>query len=180
MAGRRLEGELDYSTRSKYMAFELPGRDSMLDIYTDGSGTTAGVIGWAYCFVLDNEIVGHESYWEDDGTSNRAEMLAVINGLRRAAGVNPQVTVYSDSEYVVNGFNAGWIHNWQTKNWKNSRGRPVANRDLWEQLIDLTGRFESVIFKHVKGHSGNKFNEFVDTLAGEARRNGLDNLRLPM
>jgi len=148
-----------------------------MDIYTDGSGTTSGPIGWCYCFVVDNEIIGYEAYWEDDGTSNRAEMIAVIRGLERAdRGTDRSVIVYTDSQYVANAFNLGWIWSWPTKKWKNSRGRPVANRDLWEQLRDLTSRFDSVIFKHVKGHTGNPFNEFCDRKAGEARRNALCHL----
>ena len=75
----------------------------------------------------------------------------------------------SDSTYVVKCFHDNWYDGWQRRNWKNSKGQPVANRDLWEALIPLaldSGR--EVTFSWVKGHSGDRMNDFVDELATEA------------
>ena len=65
-----------------------------------------------------------------------------------------EVQVFTDSEYVCNGFNKGWLKGWLQNGWRNSKGKAVANQDLWEELLALTDA-PNVTFTHVKGHSGN-------------------------
>jgi ribonuclease HI len=92
------------------------------------------------------------------------EVLAVIEALKE----NPEdpIEIVSDSNYVVKCFNDKWYTGWRRRNWKNSQGQPVANRDLWEQLFALTVDTERAItFSWVKGHSGDRMNDFVDELA---------------
>ena len=94
--------------------------------------------------------------------------MAVIKAL--ALLTRPcKVEIYSDSAYVVNAFNQGWIASWQKNNWRNSAKAEVANRDLWEELIKLTGIHE-VTFHKVKGHADNEFNNRCDELAVKQSR----------
>jgi ribonuclease HI len=95
------------------------------------------------------------------------EVIAVIEALK----ANPEspLEIVSDSNYVVKCFNDKWYNGWLRRNWKNSQGQPVANRDLWEELFDLaleSGR--DITFRWVKGHSGDVMNDFVDELATQA------------
>ena len=83
------------------------------------------------------------------------------------------VDVVSDSTYVVNCFKDRWWQGWQRRNWKNSQNKPVANRDLWEPLIELAVSSESnVTWRWVKGHSGDRWNDRVDELATMAADRG--------
>ena len=72
--------------------------------------------------------------------------------------------LYSDSAYVVNGFNQGWIYNWVKNNWKTSGKEPVKNKEIWQELYNLT-KIHKVKFIKVKGHSDNEFNNRCDELA---------------
>ena len=79
----------------------------------------------------------------------------------------------SDSTYVVKCFTDGWWRGWQRRNWKNSQNKPVANRDLWEPLIELALSPDvDVSFRWVKGHSGDRWNDRVDELATLAADSG--------
>jgi ribonuclease HI len=79
------------------------------------------------------------------------------------------VHVVSDSTYVVNCFRQQWHAGWKRRGWKNSQGKPVANRDLWERLFALAlDPVRPVTFAWVKGHSGDRMNDVVDALATSA------------
>ena len=78
------------------------------------------------------------------------------------------LVVVSDSTYVVNCFRNSWWTGWRARGWLNSAKKPVANRDLWEPLIDLVEERGDVTFRWVKGHSGDPMNDLVDRLAVEA------------
>ena len=87
----------------------------------------------------------------------------MLEALRAIPG---EVTVVSDSTYVVNCFRDKWWVNWLARGWVNSAKKPVANRDLWEPLISLyRARIDEVRFTWVKGHSGDLMNDYVDQLA---------------
>lgn len=153
-----------------------------LELWTDGSGiATGGVpIGWGWVLrALDdegNELAnrcgggcGHE------GTNNRAELMAVLEGLRTLT--KPSVIeVITDSEYVANAFNKGWLEAWSSNvdmegNWRTTSGKkgPVKNQDLWELLKEQAER-HVLTFKHVKGHAGHEWNERCDRIAGACRK----------
>ena len=78
-----------------------------------------------------------------------------------------KVNLYSDSAYVVNAFLQGWIYNWVKKGWKTSGKEPVKNKEIWQELYDLT-KIHKVNFIKVKGHSDNKYNNRCDELARKA------------
>jgi uncharacterized phage-like protein YoqJ len=94
------------------------------------------------------------------------ELRAALDALGAITG---PVEVRSDSTYLVNGFNKRWYEGWERKDWKNARGQPVANQDLWRPLVDLFHeRGDELAFSWVKGHSGDEWNDIVDRLATEA------------
>lgn len=82
------------------------------------------------------------------------------------------IEIVSDSTYVVNCFRDKWYAGWLQRGWVNSKKQPVANRDLWEPLIDNVLQRKNVQFRWVKGHSGHPMNDLVDQLAVEAGQAG--------
>lgn len=136
----------------------------MTRIHTDGACRgNPGPGGWAWARGAD----GYASGAEERTTNQRMELRAVLEALR--ANPDGDVEIVSDSTYVVKCFNDHWYVGWLRRGWKNSQGQPVANRDLWEPLFDLTLRGgRTVTFTWVKGHAGDPMNEFVDELATAA------------
>jgi ribonuclease HI len=132
-------------------------------VYTDGSCLgNPGRGGWAWA-VPDGP---YASGAEDRSTNQRMEVTAVLRALQSLKG---PLLVMSDSTYVVNCFRDRWWEGWRRRGWRNSAGKPVANRDLWEPLLDAAlDPARSVRFGWVKGHSGDEMNDRVDLLATEA------------
>ncbi len=96
-------------------------------------------------------------------TNNRMEILAVISGLERLK--EPcRVLIYSDSKYVVDAVNQGWVYGWKKNGWRKSNKEKALNPDLWQRLLDEMKRHE-VEFFWVKGHDGHPENERCDQLA---------------
>jgi ribonuclease HI len=93
------------------------------------------------------------------------EIQAALEAVRSLTG---PLVVVSDSTYVVNCFRDAWWRGWLARGWLNSQKKPVANRDLWEPLIEAVRQRGDVTFTWVKGHSGNPMNDLVDRLAVEA------------
>lgn len=99
-------------------------------------------------------------------TNNRMELLGVIRALQELK--RPcKVRVQTDSKYVVDAFNQHWIEGWKRRGWKNAKKDPVANRDLWEELLVAMDGHE-VAFTWIKGHAGHVENERCDALATAA------------
>jgi ribonuclease HI len=138
------------------------------EVYTDGSCRT-GAGGWAFVSRLGRTIA-EDSGYSPKTTSNRMEMLAAIKALQSLPD-NTKVTVYSDSEYLVNGMNV-WLRAWKNRGWTTAGGshQPIKNKDLWEQL-ELEGKNRQVEYVWVRGHNGTEFNERADYLATRASRN---------
>lgn len=140
-------------------------------LFTDGACSgNPGPGGWG--FVLRDP--GSEMVCEAFGqafrtTNNQMELMAAIEGLEEIMGrildkPSPTtVVVTSDSKYVIDGI-TNWIKGWQKRNWRNTKGDPVANRELWEKLDRLT-REMRVTWRWVKGHAGHPDNERADRLA---------------
>lgn len=131
-------------------------------IYTDGACTGNPGPG-GYCAIL--EYGGHRR--EMSGgfrrtTNNRMELMGVITALE-ALKEPCQVTIVSDSEYVVNGITKGWARGWRAKGWRRS-GKTVPNWDLWRRLLELC-EYHNVKFEWVRGHAGHVENERCDALA---------------
>jgi ribonuclease HI len=132
-------------------------------VYTDGSCLgNPGPGGWAWA-VDDGPC---DSGGEPHTTNQRMEVTAVIRALESLPG---PLHVMSDSTYVVNCFEQRWWAGWLRRGWRNSQGKPVANRDLWETLLPLVLEADRpVTFGWVKGHSGDRMNDVVDQLATQA------------
>jgi ribonuclease HI len=98
------------------------------------------------------------------------ELRALLEAVRSLEG---ELDVVTDSTYVANCFRDRWFLGWRKRGWRNAAGKPVANRDLWEPLIDAfeAGRFS--VPRWVKGHSGDVMNDLVDGLAVEACQRGV-------
>lgn len=137
--------------------------DAETCVYTDGACLgNPGPGGWAWAVPDGPYASGAERHT----TNQRMEITAVVRALEALEG---PVLVMSDSTYVVNCFRDRWWAGWRRRGWRNTAGKPVANRDLWEPLLALTvdgGR--PVRFTWVKGHSGDTMNDRVDLLATEA------------
>jgi ribonuclease HI len=99
-------------------------------------------------------------------TNNRMEIMAAIVGLE-ALKERCEVTLYSDSEYLVNAMSKGWIQRWRANGWKRNKREKVLNPDLWERLLRLCELHE-VQFSWVKGHGGTPENVRCDQLAVQA------------
>ncbi len=135
-------------------------------IYTDGACSgNPGPGGWGAVLICDGvqkEISGAQK----DTTNNIMEITAVLEALKLLK-FECEVEVYSDSAYVVNAFQQKWLENWQKNHWKTSSKEPVKNRELWEELYDLTQKHNTTFIK-VKGHSDNELNNRCDYLATSA------------
>lgn len=130
-------------------------------VYTDGACSgNPGPGGWAWVIPGGRYRSGSETH----STNQRMELAAALDAVRSIGGA---VEVVSDSAYVVNCFRQGWWKGWLARGWINTKKQPVANRDLWEPLIDLY-RSRPVSFRWVKGHGGNKWNDLADRLAVQA------------
>ena len=149
-----------------------------IEIYTDGAcdKNPGGNGGWAAVLVVDGAYIGDWSGFEFETTNQRMELTAAINGIKETMywiDANAQdafldVSLYSDSAYLINCAKQHWWVAWLANGWKNSKKEPVANQDLW---IELLSYFQTnfIQFKKVKGHNGNQWNEFVDELAVSGR-----------
>ena len=134
-----------------------------VDIYTDGACSGNPGVG-GYCAILlyngAEKVVSGSS---KQTTNNQMEILAVIMGLK-ALKEPCIVNLYSDSAYVVETFNQGWINNWQKNNWKTADKKDVKNKELWIELFSEYSKHK-VNFIKVKGHSDNEFNNKCDKIA---------------
>ena len=137
-------------------------------MYTDGACIgNPGPGGWAWA----RSEAEFASGYEPATTNQRMELTAVLEALREVDG---PVEVVSDSTYVVNCFRDRWWAGWRARGWRNSRGEPVANQDLWKDLVAavVDDRPGQVRFRWVKGHGTDPMNNLVDRLANDAARTG--------
>ena len=135
----------------------------IVDIYTDGACSGNPGAG-GYCSILIyNGVEKVVSGSEADTTNNRMEILAVIKGLE-CLKEPCEVNLYSDSQYVVDAFNQGWIVSWQNNGWRTANKKEVKNIDLWQRLLELCSTHKLNFIK-VKGHSDNEYNNRCDKIA---------------
>ncbi len=134
-----------------------------VDIYCDGACSgNPGPGGWGALLLYkgkEKRISGYSS----ESTNNRMELTAAIMGLG-ALKEMCDVTMYTDSAYICNAFNNGWILAWERNGWVNSKKQPVGNQDLWLMLVNLT-KSQQVEWVKVKGHSDNEYNNICDKMA---------------
>jgi ribonuclease HI/uncharacterized phage-like protein YoqJ len=133
-------------------------------VYTDGACSgNPGPGGWAWAVAPSGPF---EAGAEAKSTNQRMELKAVLDALTKLDG---ELEVRSDSTYVVNCFRDRWWEGWLARGWVNKQKKPVANRDLWEPLInEYRRRADEISFTWVKGHGDDKLNDVVDRLAVEA------------
>jgi ribonuclease HI len=164
-------------------AEEISGRvpslpESEVYAYTDGASTGSRGPG-GYGVVISWKGKSEEiSGGEQDTTNLRMEITAACVALERI-DEGHKVTIYSDSSYLVNCMRRGWYKKWRENGWLNHRKAPVANRDLWERLLQATQRHQEVRWRKVKGHSKTQGphksgNDRADELAVAAKRRQRD------
>jgi ribonuclease HI len=140
-----------------------------VNLYTDGSclRNPDGPGGWAVVVERDGDKIAELSGHSPSTTNNIMEMVAVLEAIGFAPDDEPFVVI-SDSEYVVKGINE-WMGKWAARGWRKKSGS-IANLELWQSLYDVVEP-ERMVFKWVRGHDRNSFNELAHDLAGrEARR----------
>ena len=135
-------------------------------VYTDGACSgNPGPGGWG-CVIIYGERRKEMSGGEKETTNNRMELTAAIRALE-ALNVPCSVDLYSDSAYLVNAFEQGWLNNWVKRGWIKADKKPVENVDLWKRILELVN-IHKVAFHKVKGHASNKENNRCDELATAA------------
>ena len=138
--------------------------DDVIVIYTDGACSgNPGPGGWAWAVAPSGDI--NDSGAEARSTNQRMEIMAAYQAVIHFEDDPRIIRIVADSTYVVKCFNDGWWRGWHKRGWENSQRQPVANRDLWEPFIELVLNRGRVEFEWVKGHSGNRMNDYVDALA---------------
>ncbi len=137
----------------------------IVEIFSDGACSgNPGPGGWGTLMRYGGQVKELSGY-APETTNNRMEMTAAIEGL--ASLKRPcSVHLTTDSEYLMKGITE-WIDGWVRRGWKNSQKKDVANRDLWERLLELT-RLHQVEWCWVRGHTGHPENERCDELARAA------------
>jgi ribonuclease HI len=135
-------------------------------IYTDGACSgNPGPGGWGAIILDEKENQISLSGKEKPTTNNRMELMAAIMALKKIKK-SSEITIYTDSTYLKNGITI-WINNWKKNGWKSANKKPVKNKDLWVALSKITEK-KTIVWKWVKAHAGNKYNELADRLAAEA------------
>lgn len=132
-------------------------------IYTDGACSGNPGPGGYAAILIYNGVEKEISGGDRDTTNNKMELTAVIKGIEMLKE-KCIVTIYSDSAYIVNSIQNGWIYSWKKNNWTKSDKTKVKNIDLWEKLLKQMD-FHEVSFIKVKGHSDNEYNNRCDRLA---------------
>ena len=131
-------------------------------LYTDGACSgNPGPGGWA-AILRYGQTVKELSGGEKETTNNRMELMGVIEGLR-ALKESCIVELYSDSQYIVNALNNGWLRDWKRRGWKRRDGE-LKNAELWQTLDELLHQHR-VTAVWVRGHADNEYNNRCDALA---------------
>lgn len=134
-----------------------------VDIYTDGACKgNPGPGGYGIVLVYRG-IEKKMSRGFKSTTNNRMELLAAITALEALNEVC-DVTLYSDSQYLINGITKGWARSWKANNWIKSDKKKALNTDLWDRMLTLDSKHR-IAYVWVKGHNGHKYNEICDSLA---------------
>jgi len=151
-------------------------KNEVLKIYTDGAAKgNPGKAGWAAVILLSQNSGEPKALKEIGGakehaTNNQMELTAPIEALKYIKSKmskrhfdTKEIEIVSDSKYVILGITE-WIFNWQKNNWRNATKKPVLNRELWEELYELTQELKPK-WTYVKGHNEDKYNDRADLIA---------------
>ena len=142
--------------------------------YTDGSSLgNPGPGGWGAVVFFGSTHVRELGARSEETTNNKMELTAAIEALRAIKDEVGDVEVHTDSQYVKNGI-TGWVFGWKNRGWVTTSKEPVANKELWERLVDVETKrkkFGSVTWHYVAGHVGHPGNERADTIATSFAKN---------
>jgi len=136
-------------------------------VFTDGASKgNPGPGGWGVILATPDGHVTELGGGAAATTNNRMELTGAIQALTRLRSVDGPVSIYTDSTYVIQGIRE-WIHGWKRRDWKTATGSDVLNRDLWEELWNLTTARgpRGIVWHYVRGHVGIPGNERVDVIA---------------
>ena len=170
----RKEGSNNFHDRADMATYSILYEEIDLDekeeaksnkvvIYTDGACSgNPGLGGWG-AVLFHKDTMKEISGYAENTTNNQMELTAAIMALDKLK-VPCVVDLYSDSAYLINAFNEGWITSWQMNGFKNANKKPVANVELWQKLIEFNNTHKITWIK-VKGHADNKYNNRCDELA---------------
>jgi ribonuclease HI len=146
----------------------MPGTYTLVtDGACSGNGTEAARGGWAAILTGPGGEETVLTGGEYPTTNNRMELTAALEGLH-AAPPGSDVDLVTDSSYVAHALSKGWLEGWRRKGWRTAGKQPVANRDLWERMLEEIARHRRVRPVLVRGHAGHAANERADRLAQEA------------
>lgn len=150
-------------------------------IYTDGAckensrvnGVAVGIGGWAFVVLesipgKDMEVIYKGSGQKKGTTNQEMEIRAVIEALSAINKDVEEITLYSDSAYVINCLKDKWYQKWQENGWLNSKSKPVENKEEWERVIELVEKYNLTFF-HVKRNT-TKYIKEVDSMAKQASK----------
>jgi ribonuclease HI len=143
----------------------------LVHIFCDGAcSPNPGLGGWGCILVspAHGNVRKELSGSEPETTNNRMELTAALMGLR-ALKQPCQVELFTDSKYLRNAFEEGWLEKWQRTGWRTAAKQPVMNADLWQGLLEQS-RVHQVRWHWVRGHAGHEENERADALAVAARQ----------
>lgn len=141
----------------------------LVHIFTDGACKgNPGKGGWGAVLKYGSATKEMSGFCHNT-TNNRMELTAVIQALY-ALKEPCEVILTTDSQYVVNGIEKGWVEKWKANGWRKPDRKPAQNSDLWEELLSLL-KVHNVKFEWIKGHNGHEENERCDQLAVDAYNN---------
>lgn len=144
----------------------------IIDVYCDGAcSPNPGKGGWSYVVVENDIIIEQYGGYLPNTTNQVMELTALLNACKACERLGAMedwpkhsFIIHSDSAYCVNCVKQNWWVSWQNNGWRNMKKQPVANKELWEQLIPYF-TCPNITIEKCKGHSGDHYNEIVDQLA---------------
>ncbi len=136
-----------------------------VEIYSDWWARPNPGAGWYWVVMVYKGIKKEFSWFYDNTTNNRMELIGAITGLKKLK-IKSKVNLHTDSQYTINGIEKWWAKKWKSNNWMRTKSEKAINHDLWEELLDLVEKHE-VKFNWVKWHNWHIENERCDELATE-------------
>jgi len=145
-----------------------------IKIFTDGAckgNQYANAVGGYGAIVIQGDTRTELSQGYKNTSNNRMELRAAIAALKTLKSPSV-VTLHTDSKYICDAFNEGWLKKWQSNGWRTANRKPVKNIPLWQELLSAAEP-HGITWTWVKGHNGIEENEYVDRLASEAAESDL-------
>lgn len=138
-------------------------------VFTDGASEgNPGPGGWGAVYVVDSEVVAEAMGSDPYTTNNKMELTAMISGLNMLT-TDAEVDVYTDSKLIVDTLTS-WAAGWEANGWKKKSSGPIKNLELVQEAYRLARQRPGVKIRWIRAHSGNRWNEYADSLATSYRR----------